>query len=89
MNYTGAQTISHEETPEQRMWKAVLATTVDEWLSGPLRRSREAEEYLFNNQNDFRQVCHSAGLDPDQFRSRLQCLRKTGARRPCANGAHN
>ena len=79
MTYSGQQTNSHEETPEQRMWKAVLATTVQEWISGPLRRSREAEDYLFNNQRDFREVCHSAGLDPDQFRSRLQRLHKTGA----------
>jgi len=89
MNYSGAQTNSREETPEQRMWKAVLATTVDEWLSGPLRRSLEAEEYLFNNEPDFRQVCHSAGLDPDQFRSRLQRLRETGARRACTHVSHN
>jgi len=86
MNYSGLQANNHEETPEQRMWKAVLATTVEEWISGPLRHSREAEDYLFNNEQDFREVCHSAGLDPDHFRSRLLRLRKTGYRRPCANG---
>ena len=71
---------SYEELPEQRMWKAVLASTVEEWISGPLRKSRVAEDYLFNNERDFREVCESAGLNPEYFRSRLQRLRKTGAR---------
>jgi len=38
-----------------------------------------AEDYLFNNERDFRQVCESAGLNPDYFRALLQRLRKTGA----------
>ena len=68
-----------DETPEQRMWKAVLASTVEEWISGPLRHSRIAEDYLFNNERDFRQVCESAGLNPEVFRARLLRFRKTGA----------
>jgi len=68
---------SYEESPEQRMWKAVLASTVEEWISGPLRQSRVAEDYLFHNERDFREVCESAGLNPEHFRSRLQRFRKT------------
>ena len=59
------------------MWKAVLASTVGERISGPLRQSHVAEDYLFNNELDFRQVCECAGLNPGLFRSRLQRLRKT------------
>ena len=70
---------SYEESPEQRMRKAVLASTVEEWISGPLRRSRVAEDYLFHNERDFRQFCESAGLNPDYFRARLQRLHKTSA----------
>ena len=70
---------SYEESPEQQLWKAVLASTVEEWISGPFRRSRVAEHYLFHNERDFREVCESAGLNPEQFRARLQRLRKTGA----------
>ena len=63
------------------MWKAVLVSTVEEWISGPLRQSRVAEDYLFNNNLDYREVCESAGLNADQFRARLQRFRNTGAAR--------
>src|SRR3989454_3742520 len=39
------------------------STTVQEWLSGPLRLSRRAEQYLFHDEKDFRMVCQSAGID--------------------------
>ena len=29
----------------QRLWRAVIASTVQEWISGPLRRQREAEQF--------------------------------------------
>jgi hypothetical protein len=61
-----------EEVPEQKLWRAVIARTVQEWLSGPLRMKREAEQFLFSNSPDFRTVCFSAGINPDHFRVRLQ-----------------
>ena len=45
--------------PEHRLWSAVILTTVQEWLSGPLRLSRKAEQYLFHDEKDFRMVCQS------------------------------
>jgi hypothetical protein len=63
------------ELPEQKLWRAVIATTVDEWLHGPLARQREAERFLFLDNQDFRTVCYSAGIDPSHFRIRLEKVR--------------
>jgi hypothetical protein len=67
-----------EHAPEQRLWRAVLASTVQEWISGPLRKKREAEQFLFQDNDDYRTVCSSAGIDPAHFRNRLEKIR-TGA----------
>jgi len=66
------------ETPrglEVRLWQAVIVTVIQEWISGPLRSKRQAEEYLFQDQKDFPVVCQSAGLDPDRLRTKLHRLR--------------
>ena len=89
MNSSALQSDHFEEAPEQRMWKAVLVSTVEEWISGPLRRSRIAEDYLFSNNRDFREVCESAGLNPEQFRARLQRFRNTGAARTNLDSSRN
>lgn len=60
---------------EKRLWQAVLLTTIQEWMWGPLRRKRQAEEYLFQDRKDFATVCKSAGMDPDQLRAKLNRLR--------------
>jgi len=36
-----------EETAVQKLWRAVIASTVEEWVNGPLRKKREAEQFLF------------------------------------------
>jgi hypothetical protein len=59
---------------EKRLWQAVIVTTIQEWLNGPLRSKRKAEEYLFQDQKDFPVVCQSAGMDADRLRSRLNRL---------------
>jgi hypothetical protein len=64
-----------ENTPETALWRAVIARTIREWISGPLRRKREAEQYLFDDNKDFLLVCRSAGIDSGQLRSRLSQLR--------------
>lgn len=61
---------------EMRLWQAVIARTIQEWISGPLRSKRQAEEYLFRDQKDFPLVCQSAGLDPERLRSKLNRLRR-------------
>jgi hypothetical protein len=60
---------------ETRLWQAVIVTTIQEWISGPLRSKRQAEEYLFQDQKDFQAVCQSAGLDADCLRAKLNRLR--------------
>ena len=61
--------------PETVLWRAVIARTIQEWISGPLRRQREAEQYLFDDNRDFPLVCESAGMDSGQLRERLARLR--------------
>jgi hypothetical protein len=65
----------HQEIAEQKLWRAVIASTVHEWVNGPLRKRREAEQYLFVDQDDYRTVCFSAGIDPTNLRERLQKIR--------------
>jgi hypothetical protein len=61
--------------PEKRLWQAVIVTVIQEWISGPLRSKRQAEEYLFQDQEDFPAVCQSAGMDVDRLRAKLNRLR--------------
>jgi hypothetical protein len=69
---------------EARLWQAVILTTVQDWLSGPLRLKREAEQYLFGEDSDFRLVCESAGMDIGRIRSRLIQLRTRRSTQRCA-----
>jgi len=62
-------------TAEERLWRAVIARTLEEWVRGPLSFSRKAEQYLFNDNRDFQTVCSSAGMDAGYLRSRLRTLR--------------
>lgn len=56
---------------EQRLWTAVIVNAVEDWLSGTLRDKREAQKFLFEDSEDFQQVCAGAGIDPSSFRSKL------------------
>ena len=62
-------------TAEERLWRAVIAKTLEEWVRGPLRYSRIAEEFLFHDNKDFLSVCSSAGMDPRSLREKLQSIR--------------
>jgi hypothetical protein len=68
-------TTEHDAQVEKRLWQAVIVSTIQEWISGPLRYKRIAEEYLFQDRSDFPQVCQSAGLDVDRLRQQLMRLR--------------
>jgi hypothetical protein len=61
-----------QERPEQKLWRAVIANTVQEWINGPLRMKREAERFLFSDNQDYRTVCSSAGINPADLRVRLE-----------------
>jgi len=70
------QSTEVEESAVQKLWRAVIATTVEEWVNGPLRQKREAEQFLFCDNHDYRTVCFSAGIDPENLRARLEKIRK-------------
>jgi hypothetical protein len=65
-------------TAEQKLWRAVIARTLEEWVRGPLRYSRKAEEFLFHDNRDFPAVCSSAGMDARSLRRRLIAIRARG-----------
>ena len=64
-----------ELTTETLLWRGVIARTIQDWLSKPLRSKREAERYLFENSADLSLVCQSAGIDIGQLRTRLNKVR--------------
>jgi hypothetical protein len=72
---TSIHSIEDQEIAEQKLWRAVIASTVEERIHGPLRRQREAEQFLFHDDTDYRTVCFSAGIDPGDLRDRLQKFR--------------
>jgi hypothetical protein len=75
MSATISQHTEVEETAVQNLWRAVIVSTVEEWVSGPLRKKREAEEFLFHDNQDYRTVCYSAGINPGELRRRLEKIR--------------
>jgi hypothetical protein len=70
--------IQDRGTAEERLWRAVITKTLEEWICGPLTFSRKAEEFLFDDKKDFKAVCSSAGMDPDRLRNRLKTIRARG-----------
>lgn len=71
----------NQGTAEERLWRAVIARTLEEWVRGPLRYSRKAEEFLFHDNRDFLAVCFSAGMDPGNLRKRLLSIRARGVQK--------
>jgi hypothetical protein len=69
-------------TAEERLWRAVIARTLEEWVRGPLRYSRIAEEFLFHDNKDFLSVCSSAGMDPLRLRKKLESIRTRALQKP-------
>ena len=70
--------IQDRGTAEERLWRAVITKTLEEWICGPLSFSRKAEQFLFDDNHDFKAVCSSAGMDPDRLRKRLKTIRARG-----------
>jgi len=65
----------NEQTTENRIWRVVIARTIQDWLSKPLGPKRAAERYLFENSADLSWVCESAGIEVEQLRNRLNKVR--------------
>ncbi len=75
MSVTMLQNSEVEESAVQKLWRAVISSTVEEWVNGPLRKQREAEQFLFNDIKDYQTVCYSAGINPEDLRRRLEKIR--------------
>jgi hypothetical protein len=71
-----------ETPPEVRLWRMVIASTIQEWVSGPLRTSQQAGQYLLSDKSDFKLVCQSAGMNHEFLRSRLLKLKARVTARP-------
>jgi hypothetical protein len=69
------EAITQERTTEIRLWRGVIARTIQDWLLKPLRPKRDAERYLFKNSADLAFVCQLAGIDVSQLRTRLNMVR--------------
>ena len=65
-------------TTETVLWRGVIARTIQDWLSSPLRPKREAERYLFEDSADLSLVCESAGINVGRLRT---CLDKVRGRK--------
>ncbi|HVA93829.1 MAG TPA: hypothetical protein VNI36_02910 [Candidatus Dormibacteraeota bacterium] len=83
------QETENQESPELRLWRAVIASTVDEWVHGPMTKKREAEQYLFDDDHDYRTVCSSAGIDPENLRTRLMKIRARQSAETLAAASRN
>lgn len=81
MNWTTIHAASqvHTALAESRLWQAVIVSTIQEWIHGPLRLKRQAEEYLFSDESDFPEVCESAGMDVRRLRAKLTRLKLESA----------
>lgn len=75
MRSGAAVTTEQGPVPEARLWQAVIVSTIQEWISGPLRRKLDAERYLFGSA-DFTLVCESAGMNADRLRTQLGRLKR-------------
>ena len=73
--------IQERGTAEERLWRAVITKTLEEWVCGPLSFSRKAEQFLFEDKKDFKAVCSSAGMDPERLRKRLETIRARGVQK--------
>jgi hypothetical protein len=89
MSETSVQSSEDQEISEQKLWRAVIASTVDDWIHGPIRRQREAEQFLFHDDRDYRTVCSSAGIDPENLRARLQKIRASTNTETFARASRN
>jgi hypothetical protein len=73
--------IQDRGTAEERLWRAVITKSLEEWICGPLSFSRKAEQFLFEDNKDFQAVCSSAGMDANRLRKRLQTIRAKGVQK--------
>jgi hypothetical protein len=68
--------IFHDQgSTNQKLWQAVIESAISEWMRGPRQHRRKAEQFLFQDEDDFLIVCRSAGLGPEIVRKTLWAVR--------------
>jgi hypothetical protein len=63
--------VTEDCVSERRLWTAVVARALEDWRTGTLRERRKAQQFIFDDHEDFEQACFFAGLDRGSLRSRL------------------
>jgi hypothetical protein len=71
MHADANNSVTEELIGERRLWTAVLVNAVEDWRTGTLRARREAQDFLFEDAEDFATVCAGAGLNPESMRTKL------------------
>lgn len=66
---------TNQDSVNQRIWLAVIENAITEYVRGPGRQKRNAEYFLFEDEEDFPFVCRSAGLNPGSVRESLWAIR--------------
>jgi hypothetical protein len=77
----------NQGSANQKLWQAVIDTAIADWVRGPARHKRKAEEFLFHDEDDFPFVCLSAGLNPESVRESLWVIRAQAVSSSSTNAA--
>lgn len=64
-----------QPSANEKLWLAVIDSAIADWVRGPARHKCKAEQFLFEDEEDFPFVCRSAGLDPVSVRETLWTIR--------------
>ena len=66
---------TNQDRANERIWHAVIENAIAEYVRGPEQQKRQAEFFLFEDEEDFPFVCRSAGLNPGTVRESLWAIR--------------
>ena len=66
---------TNQDRANERIWHAVIENAIVEYVRGPEPQKRQAEFFLFEDEEDFPFVCRSAGLNPGTVRESLWAIR--------------
>jgi hypothetical protein len=70
---------TNRDRVNERLWQAVIENAIRDWARGPESQKRNAEYFLFEDEEDFPFVCRSAGLNPGPVRESLWMIRAQAA----------
>jgi hypothetical protein len=83
----GGLVFQNQGNANEKLWLAVIDSAIADWVRGPANHKRNAEFFLFEDQDDFPFVCRSAGLNPETVRETLWTIRANAAMEPKENVA--